>query len=112
MTIESITQIAATAVSIIGAIVGFIKPMITKVITQMETQFAELRKDNAEMRKDFMDFRLQVVNDYARIPHIEQVERANTASHATMHSRIDEINNKVIRIETVQAQCKGCNNKV
>ena len=112
MTIESITQIVATAISIITAIVGFIKPMINKLITQMETQFSELRKDNAQMRKDFMDFRLQVTNDYVKIPHVQQIELTNTVSHSKMYDKMELLAKALTRVETVQEQCKGCNNKV
>uniref|UniRef100_A0A6M3M3J7 Uncharacterized protein n=1 Tax=viral metagenome TaxID=1070528 RepID=A0A6M3M3J7_9ZZZZ len=111
MNMENIISIIGTGIAVIGGVAAVVKGMLGRIITQMDLQFAELKKDNEAMRREFTDFRLQVVNDYARIPHVEQIERANTASHSTLHGRVDELNNKVIKIETIQGQCKGCQGK-
>jgi len=106
-----VIQIITTFGSLVAGLFGILKPMLNQVVIRMEKRFDTIEKQYQKMSNDLNDFKFETIKQYASRAELENQERSNTASHATMHGRIDDMSHRVTVIETVQKQCSGCNSK-
>lgn len=109
-----------TLIFAVGIIWQILKGLLSKVvidmttkITEIETQFKtlsiSLEKFGQEIKKEFYDFKLEIVKGYATAETVEKAERDNHASHATIWSELNLMKERIKGVETVQKQCPGCN---
>jgi len=63
------------------------------------------------LSEELHEFKYHAIQNYASQEQMRGLERNNSASHATLHSRADLLSERLVKVETVQQQCKGCQGK-
>jgi hypothetical protein len=112
----NILQLSSTAASVGALVFGIVKyafsgfnKLIDIKFDKLDNRLGEIELNQKLISKELTDFKLDVISKYLNRAEFESSERSNSASHAVMHGRMDDINQRVTVIETIQKQCKGCN---
>lgn len=112
MSEQFIIQLLTTLGGLVGSLFAVVKPMLSAAVSRLDKRFDTLERQYQELRKDLDGFKMEAIGNYASRQQLEGMEGANRLSHTQLHTRLDLMSEKVVRIETVQAQCKGCQGKV
>ena len=104
-----LTVVIGSLVSGVVAVgVYLIQSTMARLTKHMDERFQRLETSQATTQNEFVAFRLNVSTDYARTADLQNEDRKNSASHGTIHGRIDDIEHRVTVIETVQKHCNSC----
>lgn len=105
-----ITMILVGAIvsGVVGLGFALVGNLVKREMSRIDVAIEKLEKATEKISKELSDYRLESARNYATQEHLAKVERENSASHGNIHGRIDGITEKVIRIQTVQENCKAC----
>jgi hypothetical protein len=112
MSEQFIIQLLTTLGGLVGSLFAVVKPMLGAAVARLDKRFDTLERQYQELRKDLDGFKMEAIGNYASRQQLEGLEGSNRLAHANMHGRVDTISERLVRVETVQAQCKGCQGKV
>ena len=98
-----------------------ISPKLPKIFSKSNLNFpailmaifrqwlAQSNKKQDEILKRLTELEKSVLKDYSTKTELSKVEANNSASHATIHTRLDEHAERIVKLETKQETCPGRN---
>jgi hypothetical protein len=100
--------VGAIVSGVVGLGFGMVGNLVKREMKRIDDAIEKLERSTEKISRELADYRLESARNYATQEHLAKVERENSASHGNIHGRIDSISEKVIRIQTVQENCRSC----